>query len=156
MKIRGARLFELPAISRQVVRAAGDDYGFYPNDVQRIIAERNGLRPLFAAWRHPNRRILVSVDKYGIIQGQLIGTYNADDVAIVHWLYVAPEGRKCGLARKLLRQFESEVRIWGVKKMMLWTEIAPGYYQKIGWIQEAKLPNHWWGQDFYVFSKYLK
>jgi GNAT superfamily N-acetyltransferase len=156
MKIRGARFVELPAISRQVERAVAEDYGFYPPGVRRTIAARNGWRPLFATWRHPNRRILVAVDKFDVIQGQLIGTYNADDVAIVHWLYVAPEGRKGGMARKLLGQFESEVRLWGVEKVMLWTEIAPGYYEKIGWVQEAKLPNHWWGQDFYVFSKYLK
>ena len=155
MKIRPAKLTELPIVSRGAARAVREDYGFYPIGVQRTISARNSLLPLFAAWRHPNRQILVAVDEWGIIHGQLIGTYNADDVAIVHWLYVAPEGRKGGVARQLLAEFENEVRLWNVPKIMLWTEIAAEYYHKIGWTEEAKLPDHWWGETFYVFSKYL-
>ena len=149
-----AGLADLPAVARQARRAATEDYGFYPAEVQATIAGRNALKPLIAAWRDPNR-LIIGAWQNNVLMGNLIGTLDTDGIASVHWIYVAPEGRGSGLAKQLLQAFEDEVRRRNVPKIMLWTEIAPDYYRKIGWVEEAFLPNHWWGQTFFIFAKYL-
>jgi GNAT superfamily N-acetyltransferase len=73
----------------------------------------------------------------------------------VQWLYVPPLARKLGVARALLARFEEMATAAGAHKAMLWTEIAEAYYHRLGWTTEAKLKNHWWGQDFAILVKPL-
>ena len=155
IKVRPATWWDLPASLRQTVASVRQDYGFYPPSVQQQIMARNSLGSLARTKLHRNRLILAAVYQ-GQLAGQLIGVLDSDNVAIINWLFVDPALRGGGVGRALLEDFEARLRDLPVHKMMLWTEVAAEYYKKLGWIEEAVLPRHWWGQDFSVLAKYIK
>ena len=74
-------------------------------------------------------------------------------MALVYSLYVDKDERGSGIGKLLLEYFESEIVPADIEKIMLWTEIAAPYYRKLGWREVAELPDHWWGQTFWIFVK---
>lgn len=154
IRVRRARLSDLSRLGQLSRDGAEADYQLHPPEVRALIARRHSTKPLLFALIRTGRVILVG-EVAGKVQGLLVGTPNSDGVGVVQWLYVAPGGRSHGMARRLLSSFEDIARQSGSHKLMAWTEIASGYYQKIGWTEEVKLPNHWWGKDFSIVAKYL-
>jgi GNAT superfamily N-acetyltransferase len=153
--IRPAKILDLKKLDQLSKQAASRDYGFYSRPVQQAIAARNSWQALLIGHLTRRRNILVAQHQ-GCPVGFLVGTPNNDGVAIVHWLYIDPEFRGGGMARELLDDFERRLAGVPVHKIMLWTEIAAGYYRRIGWEEVAVLPNHWWGKDFSLFVKTIK
>ena len=150
--IRPATYADLPAISRLASRSVTSDYGFYPAEVQRIIRARNSVRRLALTKLRRLRAIYVASVGERIL-GYLVATPNNDDVALVYSLYVSPEARGLGLGAGLIEHFEATAVRPPVRRMMVWTEIADGYYTRLGWRLAAELPDHWWGQTFYIFVR---
>lgn len=155
MIVRQAKILDLRKLGRLSRRAAEGDYGFYPHPVQETIAARNSWRALLVGHITKRRCVLVAADK-GQPVGFLVATPNNDGVAIIHWLYVDPLARGGGIAKQLLDQFEGSLSVAGVHKVMLWTEIAAGYYRRLGWEEVAVLQDHWWGKDFSLLTKQIK
>lgn len=146
-------VFSLPTLFR---KAVNEDYAFYDKKVQKAILDRNSLWHLLVAKLRQNRIILTGSNREGNIIGVLLGAVSLDGIGVVNWLYVLPEYRKKGLAGKLLSKAEKEFLQTYCHKVVVTTEIASGFYRKIGYKKEGLLKNHWWGKDFYIFSKVLK
>lgn len=151
LTIRPAKFSDLLQLGRMAKDAASSDYSIYSLRQQQVIAKRNGAMALLRALAGQSRPVLVA--EQGKIVGVLAGVSDIDSVAIVNWLYVSPEYRGQQVAQKLLKAFEIQLPA-NVHKMMVWTEIAGDYYQKLGWKKEAVLPNHWWGKEFVILAKY--
>jgi GNAT superfamily N-acetyltransferase len=149
LNIRPASFSDLPKLAQLSRQGAETDYHFYPPPIRRQIAANHNLRRLLAG---KIRRQLILVAGRPPL-GFISGSPNINQVAVINWLYVDPSARSQGLARSLLAEFDSQLES-SVHKIMLWTEIAPDYYRHLGWKEEARLPNHWWGRDFWIFSKY--
>lgn len=145
-------IFKLPPMFRKAVY---EDYAFYDKKVQKTILNRNSLWRLLTAKLNNNRIILTGSNRGGDVVGVLLGAVGLDGVGVVNWLYVLPEYRKEGLARKMLSKVEKEFLQRGCHKLVVTSEIASGFYRKIGYKKEGLLKNHWWGKDFYIFSKVL-
>ncbi len=142
-------------MSGLAAESARTDYGFYPPEIQTLIAKRGGIAPLLRSRLRLSRLVLVALQRDQVI-GYLVASPTVDGIAVVHSLYVTGAARNSGTGRKLLTDLESRLKNRGVHKIMLWTEIAADYYQKLGWIRAADLPNHWWGQDFVIMVKPLE
>ena len=146
-------VFSLPPLFR---KAVNEDYAFYDKKVQKIILDRNSLWHLLAAKLNKDRIILTGCNREGNIIGVLLGALNLDGVGTVNWLFVLPEYRKKGIARKMLSMVEKDFLKRGCHKLVVTSEIASEFYRKIGYEREGLLKNHWWGKNFYIFSKVLK
>jgi len=154
--IKEPDFFDVFKMPRTFYKAVDEDYAFYDKKVQKVILDRNSLWHLLVAKIRQNRIILTGSNREGNIIGVLLGAVSLDGVGVVNWLYVLPEYRKKGLAGKLLSKVEKEFLQKDCHKVVVTTEIASGFYRKIGYKKEGLLKNHWWGKDFYIFSKVLK
>lgn len=152
--IRRANLFDLPLIAGLTQRVVKRDYHFYAPEIQRKIIRRYTGRALASSMIRGHRLVLVSTRK-NRLTGVLVTTANADGVAVVHWLAVRSSERGKGVGRQLLQAFEVYLNPLPVHKIMLWTEVAAPYYEKLGWKKETVLPNHWWGQEVSLLTKSL-
>lgn len=154
--IKEPEIFDVFKMPRMFYKAVDEDYAFYDKKVRKAILDRNSLWHLLAAKLNQDRIILTGSNRKGNIIGVLLGAANLDGVGTVNWLYVLPEYRKKGIARKMLSKVEKEFLQKGCHKLVVTSEIASGFYRKIGYKKEGVLKNHWWGEDFYIFSKFLK
>ncbi len=152
---RRATLADLLRLPPLFARAVREDYAFYPASVQAAILRRHALRALLSAWLNVNRLVLVARHRSSVA-GVLLGVCTVDGVAAVTWLYVQPEQRGVGIGSLLVRQAEQVFAGRGCHKITVTTESAPAFYQSLGYVQEGLLKRHWWQQDFYVFSKFLR
>ncbi|HVE80931.1 MAG TPA: GNAT family N-acetyltransferase [Candidatus Dormibacteraeota bacterium] len=150
--IRPAKVRDLTAVSKLAAQSIENDYGFYPPHVKQQLKARNSKRSLLTTIIRRQRLILVAEDN-GRIVGYIIANPNNDSVALVYSIYVDGAARKKGIGRALLNEFEKQYVKPPVSKIMVWTEIAPDYYRRLGWSEEAGLKNHWWGQDWVIFVK---
>jgi GNAT superfamily N-acetyltransferase len=150
MQVRLAGLVDLPRLAELSKQASATDYGFYPQPIQRQIARSHDITRLLVGSIRRGQLILTAGRP---AVGFITGSPNINRVAVINWLYVHPSARGQGLARQLLDDFDRRLDP-SVHKVMLWTEIAPDYYRHLGWQEEAKLPNHWWGRDFFIFARY--
>lgn len=146
-------LFKLPVMFR---KALAEDYTFYDRKVRNTILGRNSLQHLLTAKLNPRRIILVYSEKGIGFIGVILGVVALDGIGTVNWLYILPEYRKKGIARKMLSKVEKEFIQKGCHKLIVTTEISGSFYRKIGYKKEGLLKNHWWNKDFYIFSKFLK
>lgn len=145
-------IFRLPGM---FTKALFEEYKMYDEQTKKRILQRHSLLHLLIARFKPDRVILLAaMEKRGI--AVVLGTYSSDGVGIVHWIYVLPEYRKKNVAKRMLLQMEQEFLKRNCHKLTVTTEVAWEFYRKIGYKQEAFLKNHWWGEDFYFFSKFLK
>ena len=154
--IKEPGIFDVFKLPRIFYKAVDEDYAFYGKKVQKKILDRNSLWRLLVAKLRQNRIILTSSKQTNDIVGVLLGVVSLDGVGIVNWLYVLPEYRKEGIARKMLSKVEKIFLQRGCHKLVVTSEIASDFYRKIGYKKEGLLKNHWWGKDFYIFSKVLK
>lgn len=155
VNIRPARLTDLAPIARLTRQVVKRDYAFYSPAIQGVIIRRYTGRALASSMVRGKRLVLVARTEPKLI-GVLVTTANSDGVAVVHWLAVHEADRSQGVGTKLLTEFEKRLKGLPVHKIMLWTEVASLYYEKLGWAKEAVLPNHWWGQEVSLLAKYLK
>lgn len=154
IKLRRADILDLPRIARLTHQVVKRDYDFYPPEIRRKIISRYTGRAMASSMIRGRRQVLLA-ETSNNLAGILVTTANIDGVAVVHWLAVGARHRGQGIAQQLLDNFEQQLVAHPVHKIMLWTEVAAGYYEKIGWRKEAVLPNHWWGQEVSLLVKYL-
>jgi len=154
--IKEPGIFDVFKLPQLFYKAVDEDYAFYNKKVRKAILDRNSLWHLLAAKLNKDRVILTGSNREGNIIGVLLGAVSLDGVGVVNWLYVLPEYRKNGLAGKMLSKVEKEFLQKDCHKLVVTTEIASGFYRKIGYKKEGLLKNHWWGKDFYIFSRVLK
>lgn len=154
--IRVPKFLDIIRLPQLFLRAINEDYSFYNKAARKKILNRNSLFHLLTAKINSNRVILVCNTKDKDQVGVLLGALGPDGVGIVNWLYVIPEFRKNKIASNLLLRTEKEFKQKGCHKLTVSTEIAQKFYKKMGYTLEGKLKNHWWGEDFYIFSKFLK
>lgn len=155
IRISEPGLLDVLGLPRLFHKAINEDYGFYNTQVQKVLLERNSWRRLLIAKLKSNRIIQTSY-KGNICVGVLLAAVNSDGVGVVNWLYILPKYRKEGVARRMLSRVEKELLKRNCHKLSVTTEIASEFYRKLGYIEEGVLKNHWWGKDFYTFSKVLK
>ncbi len=150
--IRPARLSDIRQIAALSRQSVATTYNFYDRDIQRILLKRQSAPRLLNTILRRLRIILVAARGESVV-GYLVGTPANDGVALVYSLYVDKDERGTGVGGQLLGYFETKVVPDYISKIMLWTEVAAPYYRKLGWRQTAELPDHWWGQTFWIFVK---
>ena len=150
--IRPARLSDIRQIASLSRQSVATTYNFYDKQIQKILLKRQSApRLLHTVLRH--LRVVLVAARGQTVVGYLVGTPANDGVALVYSLYVDKEERGSGMGGQLLSYFETRVVPDYISKIMLWTEVAAPYYRKLGWRETAELPNHWWGQTFWIFVK---
>ena len=155
IKIRIPSLVDVFYLPVLFFRAIQEDYQFYDSSVRNRIKKKNSLRRLLVAKLRKRRLVLVAYS-HGRRVGILLGSSNPSGVGMVNWLYTLPEFRKKKIGRRLLEKAENDFLNRGCHKITLTTEVAPEFYRRIGYTEEGILRKHWWGKDFYIFSKALK
>lgn len=153
--VRQPTIKELLALPKLFKKAVYEDYTFYEEKVQKNIISRYSLKHLLRAYLSERRILLVASDDIDIF-GVLVGIISPDGLGMINWIYVHPKFRKGGVASELLTNTEQIFKEKNSHKIMIATEIAPEFYKKMGYDQEGLLKKHWWGKDFYIFTKYLK
>lgn len=75
-------------------------------------------------------------------------------------LAVHPEYQKCGVAHQLMLHLEKTAHQQNCQKLFLCTawamKEAIRLYESLGYIREGYLRNHFYGEDFILFSKFIK
>lgn len=75
-------------------------------------------------------------------------------------LAVHPDYQNCGVARQLMECLETIARRRGCSKLFLCTawamKEAIWLYEKLGYVREGHLRKHFYGEDFMVFSKFIR
>lgn len=145
-------IYKLPGMFR---KAIAEEYGVHDATTRARILRRHSLRHLLVARFKPGRVIFV-VKAAGNHLGVTLGSYSGDGIGIVNWIYVLPQYRKMGVARQMLGRMEQEFAQQNCHKLTVTTEVTPEFYRRLGYNQEAIFKRHWWGKDFYLFSKFLK
>ena len=152
LSIRPARLSDIRQIAALSKQSVATTYNFYDKQIQKLLLKRQSARRLLNTMLRRLRVVVVAVRGQTVV-GYLVGTPANDGVALVFSLYVDKDERGSGVGGQLLGYFETQVVPDYISKIMLWTEVAAPYYRKLGWRETAKLPNHWWGQTFWIFVK---
>jgi len=140
---------QISGLSKQSVATA---YSFYNDEIKGILRGRQSIPRLFNTILRGLRVVLVAKRGRQVV-GYLVGTPANDGVALVYSLYVDKDERGSAVGKRLLDYFDDQVVPDYIAKIMLWTEVAAPYYRKIGWREAAELPDHWWGQTFWIFVK---
>lgn len=68
-------------------------------------------------------------------------------------LYVAPEHRGRGHARRLIAHLESEALGHGMKQLNLYCDDAAGFYRKLGWQDIDRFEDE--GKSYFILCKQL-
>lgn len=75
-------------------------------------------------------------------------------------LAVHPKYQNCGVARQLMKHLERIAYDSGCYKLFLCTawamKEAIRLYESLGYVQEGYLRRHFYGEDFIIFSKFIK
>lgn len=154
MKVSDTSIIDVVKIAPLFEQAVDQDYSFYNKKARHYILKRHSSFNILKAMVNPNKLVIKAVHKNKIV-GILLGSLPVDGVGVVTWLYVTPENRKNGIAKKLLSAAEKRFKELGCHKLTVSTEIAQKFYLKVGYSQEGKLLKHWWEKDFYIFGKTL-
>lgn len=154
-QIRTPTFKELLSLPKLFKKAVYEDYTFYGKNVQESIIRRYSFKHLLRAYVSERRILLIASTDTDIV-GVIVGIITPDGLGMVNWIYVVPQFRNGGVAREMLTETEKIFRKMGAHKVMIATEIAPEFYKRMGYEQEGLLKKHWWGKDFYIFTKYLK
>ncbi len=145
---------EMLSLPRMFDRAVDEDFMLYDKHTRQRIKNRYSLFHLFMARYRKGRMLLLAMRNSECV-GILLAHYTSDGVGVVHWVYVSPEHRKKKVAQSLLIEAEEKFRQHNCHKSVVTTELAQKFYQKVGYAQEAILKKHWWGKDFFMYSKYI-
>lgn len=83
-----------------------------------------------------------------------------DEVIWIYWLGVSPGHRGKGLAGRLLRRLESEARKAGISKIWCDSRVQNTPIRllltSLGYETLCTIKNHWYGQDFMLWQKFLR
>lgn len=96
------------------------------------------------------------------VDGKIAGTLNGNYMAGVMYLsqlIIAGGKRGLGIGKKLMDKAEKLAKDVRLHKIYLHTGSnwkAVKFYEKLGYIKETKLKNHYEHQDFWIMSKELK
>jgi ribosomal protein S18 acetylase RimI-like enzyme len=154
IKIAKPSVLDLFLLLRLFNKAVNEEYSIYNDDTKKIILKRHSFLHLLIARGKPNRTIFMSIIEQRCV-GVCLGTTSDDGVGVINWIYVLPKYRNMNIARKMLEVSEKEFERRNCHKLLVTTEVAQDFYRKIGYKEEAVLKKHWWGKDFYYFSKLL-
>lgn len=92
------------------------------------------------------------------IVGTLNGYYEAG-MFWIDWLVIDPSYRRNGIAKSLMNYLEKKLKKEKIHKM--WCDCRINNKESISLLNKlkfkkiAKLKNHWYKQDFYLWQKYL-
>lgn len=134
LHIRRAVHRDAEAIARLAAAAAAEEGGTSGLDADRIKAHAFGANALFEAWvaqERPNAPLIghaVITKSYDVRR--------ACPTIVLCDLYVAPEQRRCGLARKLMSNVARRARDLGARELTIATgvenEVAQRFFAAIG------------------------
>lgn len=114
---------------------------------------------LSAFVRDPSKVVLIARETGSSAMAGLIIGGEDDCLLWINWFIVAPEFRKSGVAYALIQQFEAEARRRGSHK--IWcdcrTPNIPSIrlLTKYGFQIFGRATRHWYGQDFYLWERFL-
>lgn len=132
--IRRAVARDADAIARLSAQAAGEDGGGSSLDAERIKAHAFGSNALFEAWvaQERNNAPLVA---HAIITKSYDVRRGAPNVVLCE-LFVMPEHRRGGLARKLMTAIARRARDLGARELAITTgvenEVAQRFFNAVG------------------------
>lgn len=128
MQIRRAVQKDADAIARLAAAAAAEEGGQSSLDLDRVRAHAFGQQPLFEAWLAQERH-------NAPIMGQAVISKSYDfrraaPNIVLCELYVVPEARRSGLARKLMSCVAKRARDLGAREMAITTGVENGVAQR--------------------------
>lgn len=128
MQIRRAVQKDADAIARLAAAAAAEEGGQSSLDLDRVRAHAFGQQPLFEAWLAQERH-------NAPIMGQAVISKSYDfrraaPNVVLCELYVVPEARRSGLARKLMSCVAKRARDLGAREMAITTGVENGVAQR--------------------------
>lgn len=103
------------------------------------------------------KRQLAAFDENGNVIGELTISFTSH-VAHIKTLIVKKELRGRGIGEKLMAEAENLAKDFKCHKIYLETGNdweARGFYEKLGYEKTGKLKNHFFGRDFWIYSKYI-
>lgn len=115
------------------------------------------LSALTKKWKEGNTVFLVYRDGKSIA-GVLSGYYDSG-LFWVDWLVVDPQKRRLGVGMGLMTFLEQTLKTEGVHK--LWCDSRTNNKESISLLKKlnfkkiATVKNHWYGQDFVLWQKFL-
>lgn len=154
LTVQSPGIREMLQLPQMFERAVDEDFTQYSKSTREKIKGRYSLLHLLSARYRPGR-ILLSAKRDDTFAGLLLAQYTGDGVGVIHWVYVSPDQRKNGIAKKLIQEAETQFKEKDCHKLVVMTEFAQKFYQNIGFIKEAVFKQHWWGKDYSVYSKYI-
>lgn len=128
MQIRRAVQKDADAIARLAAAAAAEEGGQSSLELDRVRAHAFGQQPLFEAWLAQERH-------NAPIMGQAVISKSYDfrraaPNVVLCELYVVPEARRSGLARKLMSCVAKRARDLGARELAITTGVENGVAQR--------------------------
>lgn len=134
LQIRRAVPKDAEAIARLAAAAAAEEGGVSSLDAERIRAHAFGANSLFEAWIAQERGNAPAVAHAVITKGYDVR--RACPNVILCDLYVVPESRRSGLARKLMSVVARRARDLGARELTIATgvdnEVAQRFFAAVG------------------------
>jgi len=122
---------EIAKLRKLFKRAVKNDFNYFPEEYKKKVLAKNNLMRLLFALKKPDRIIMTaSSDKK--IKGFILANLPTTNVGQIHWLYVAPDSRKMGVGKKLLKACLRDFKKQGVNKVVLETHNYQDYYLRRG------------------------
>lgn len=133
-QIRRAVARDADAIAKLAAAAAAEEGGASALEVDRIKAHAFGSSPLFEAWVAQERHNAPLI-AHAIITKSYDARRACPNVVLCE-LYVAPEFRRSGLARKMMSAVAQRARDLGARELAITTgvenEVAQRFFAAIG------------------------
>lgn len=128
MQIRRAVQKDADVIARLAAAAAAEEGGQSSLDLDRVRAHAFGQQPLFEAWLAQERHN-APVMGQAVISKSYDFRRAAPNVVLCE-LYVVPEARRSGLARKLMSCVAKRARDLGARELAITTGVENGVAQR--------------------------
>jgi ribosomal protein S18 acetylase RimI-like enzyme len=127
---------------------------FRRKEWKQVDLEHFGKNVLF----HRRKYQLMAIDNKNEIIGQLLFNIMAG-VSHIKEILVAKGRRRQNIGKELMRKAEEITRKHNIHKIILetgktWSAVP--FYKSLGYKITGKHPNHYFHQDFVIFTKFLK
>ena len=130
--------------------------GFNRKEWELVHPEHFGTQQVYPYWE--KKKFLFKAQDENRVVGTLDGDYMAG-VMYISQLIVARDKRGFGIGVQLMNKVEKLAKDNKLHKIYLHTGTnwkAVKFYEKLGFIKETKLKNHYEHKDFWIMSKTLK
>jgi len=155
MRIEKLKLADVNELSRFANKIIGD-CPYYSANAKRII--KREFSPVMLRAKAKSRDWLFLVAKEESMIGFCFGEFYGETYWF-EWIGVDQHARGRGIATALMAEQERRVR--GRRTRRLWCDCrtenteSKRLLRKMGLRRFARLDNHWYGQDFYLWEKSL-